>query len=233
VIAVYNVFNNEKTIRESLESVVPFVKWVVALDGAYKRFPHEKPFSTDGTKQIFEEVCGEKLIGVTRRTAWESQVAKKTRLLNLIPEGQWFLRIAADEVITGEVAEAFKFAESSSFTCIGVPLKNFFPVWSGYHVAQIGGRVCPIIDEPIPKEKWDTLQWKSNFGVANRIIRKREGMQFKGHHGTIYIGTTLMRPETRLDNVLIINMPHKIGYERWHEKLAYKRKRYEEKDFEG
>ncbi|GAI85435.1 unnamed protein product, partial [marine sediment metagenome] len=30
-----------------------------------------------------------------------------------------------------------------------------------------------------------------------------------------------------------INMPHKIGRERWHQKLAYKRERYEMKDFEG
>lgn len=233
MIAVYNVFNNEATIRESLESVIPFVEEVFAVDGAYKRFPHEKPFSTDQTKEIFEEVCGQNLVWLGTRTAWESQVAKKTRLLELIPEGMWFLRIAADEVITGEVAEAFKFAESSSFTCIGVLLKNYYPVWNGYHVAHIGGRVCPILNNPIPKEKWAFLEWKHNFGVANRIIHKQEGMHFKGHHSTIYVAERLMRVQTRLDNVLIINMPHKIGWERWHQKLAYKRERYEAGDYEA
>ena len=80
--------------------------------------------STDATKKIFHELCGSKLTWIDQ-TEPMSQVAKKNKLLRNIPNGEWFFRLAGDEIVTGNIKEAFNFAESSNYTFIGVPLKNF------------------------------------------------------------------------------------------------------------
>lgn len=234
MIVVYNVFNTEKTIRESLLSVLPYVRKVIAVDGAYKRFPHKKRSgaSTDDTKKIFRRLCRSKLVWVSQRKP-KSQVAKKNVLLKYIPLGKWFLRIAGDEVITGSVTEAFKFAESSNFTNIGIPIKNYYPIWEGYEVRKMGGHAYVDLNSPIPKDEWSRIKWNHHLGVGNRIVKRLKGLHFKGHHSTMFVGKKLMRVQTTLKNVLITNMPHKTGWERWHQKIEYKRKRYLDLDFEG
>ena len=234
MIAVYNVFNTAKTIRESLLSVLPFVTKVIAIDGAYKRFPHKKwsGASTDGTKKIFRKLCGSKLIWINSRRP-KSQVAKKNCLFKRIPVGTWFFRIAGDEVVTGNVGEAFWIAESSHYRNIGVPIKNFHPIWKGYKVKYIQGHAYVELDPPIPQDRWNTIQWKPYYGEANRIVKKQRGLHFKNHHSQMYVRKTLMRRQYRLDNILITNQPHKVGWKRWHQKIEYKKKRYLEQDFEG
>lgn len=236
MLVVYNVFNNEKTIHESLVSVLPYVTKVIAVDGAYKRFPHERKsgISTDDTKKIFHELCGPKLVWVSQRKP-KSQVAKKNIQFRRVPIGEWFLRIAGDEIITGKVAKAFKFAESSHFTNIGVPIKNFHPVWHGYKVkhGQGQGHAYVELNPPIPQEKWKSLEWRPYYGEGNRIVKKQRGLHFKNHHSRMYVRNKLMRRQYRLDNILITNQPHKVGWKRWHQKIEYKKKRYLDQDFEG
>lgn len=234
MIVVYNVFNVAKTIRKSLLSILPYVNKVIVVDGAYKRFPHKKKSgaSTDGTKKIFRRLCKSKLVWVSQRKP-KSQVAKKNFLFKHIPKGKWFLRLAGDEVITGKVAKAFKFAESSKFTNIGVPIKNFHPVWYGYKVRYVWNHVYIHLSPPIPRKKWGSLEWKSYFGVGNRIVKKQRGLHFRGHHSTMFAGKKLMRVQNIVKNLLITNMPHKVGWERWHQKIKYKKKRNLEQDFEG
>ena len=234
VIAAYNVYNNAATIHESLLSVLPYVEKVIAIDGAYIRFPHKlkSGASTDATKKIFHELCGSKLTWIAQKKPM-SQVAKKNKLLRSIPVGKWFFRLAGDEVVTGNIRKAFRFAESSKYTNIGVLLRNHLPIWDGYEVCKLDGHAYVDLFNPIPNDKWDTLEWKPHLGFANRIVRKQRGMLFKGHHSTMYKGREPRRIQTRITDILIINQPQKTGCERWHRKIEYKKRRYEEGDYEG
>ena len=237
MILACNIYNNAATIRESLESILPYVERVIAADGAYIRFPHKlkSGASDDATKEIFHELCGSKLTWIPQKKPM-SQVAKRNKLLRHIPNGEWFFRLAGDEIATGNIKEAFDFAESSKYRNIGVPGKNFHPIWKGYKVVKIpkyGSRPTAILNPPIPRSKWDKLKWKPYFGVGNRIVLKQKGLRFKGHHSTMFVGRKLMRIQVKVKNVLVINQQQKVGWKRWHQKIAYKRKRNKEGDYEG
>jgi len=237
MIGVYNVYNNAATIHESLLSVLPYVEKVIAIDGAYIRFPHKlkSGASTDATKKIFHELCGSKLTWIDQKKPM-SQIAKKNKLLRNIPVGKWFFRLAGDEIATGNIKEAFNFAESSNYRNIGVPIKNFHPIWKGYKVLTVpefGGYACVVLDPPIPRNRWSKLKWNPYFGVGNRLVLKQEGLRFKGHHSTMVKDRKLMRIQAKVDNMLIINQQQKVGWKRWHQKIAYKKKRYKEGDYKG
>jgi len=237
VIAVYNVYNNAATIRESLLSVLPHVEKVIAIDGAYIRFPHKlkSGASTDATKKIFHDLCDSKLTWIAQKKPM-SQVAKKNKLLRNIPNEKWFFRLAGDEIITGNIQEAFDFAESSKHRNIGVPIKNFHPVWKGYRVRKIPRydlHACVFLEPLIPRKRWDKLEWIPYFGVGNRLVLKQKGLRFKDHHSTMFKDGVPMSIQAKVKDVLIINQPQKIGWERWHEKIEYKKRRYEEGDYEG
>jgi len=237
MIGVYNVYNNAATIRESLLSVLPYVKRVIAIDGAYIRFPHKlkSGASTDATKKIFHELCGSKLTWIDQKKPM-SQVAKRNKLLRHTPNGEWFFILSGDEVVTGKIKEAFNFAESSKYRNIGVPIKNFHPIWKGYKVVKIpkyGLYATVVLNPPIPKRKWNKIKWKPYFGVGNRLVLKQKGLRFRGHHSTMFRGGKLMRTQVTVKDVLITNQPQKVGWKRWHQKIAYKQKRYKAGDFEG
>jgi len=232
MIGVYNVYNTAATIRESLLSVLPYVERVIVVDGAYIRFPHKlkSGASTDATKKIFHELCGSKLTWIDQKKPM-SQVAKKNKLLRNIPEGKWFFRIAGDEIVTGKIRKAFRFAESSDYRNIGVPLRNYLPIWNGYEIK--GGHAYIDLHIPIPESQWNKLKWKPNDGYANRLVLKQKGLRFAGHHSTMFKDKKFMRIQAKVDNMLIINQPQKTGWKRWHDKIAYKKKRYNEGDYEG
>ena len=237
MIAVYNVYNSVATIRESLLSVLPYVERVIVIDGAYIRFPHKlkSGASTDATKEIFHELCGSNLTWIPQKKLM-SQVAKRNKLLRHIPNGEWFFRLSGDEIVTGNIREAFDFAESSKYRNIGVPIKNFHPIWKGYKVVKIpkyGSRPTVVLNPPIPRRKWSKIKWKPYFGVGNRLVLKQKGLRFRGHHSTMFKGRNLMRIQTKVKDILIINQPHKVGWKRWHQKIAYKQKRHKEGDYEG
>jgi len=237
MIVVYNVYNNAATIRESLLSVLPYVEKVIAVDGAYIRFPHKlkSGASTDATKKIFHELCGSKLTWIDQKKP-VSQVAKKNMQLRNTPNGEWSFRLAGDEIAMGNIKEAFNFAESSNYRNIGVPIKNFHPIWKGYKVhkgTETGFHAYVDLNPPIPKEGWNKLKWKPYFGVGNRLVLKQKGLRFKGHHSTMFKDGKLMRVQATVDNMLIINQPQNVGWKRWHEKIEYKKRRYKDGDYEG
>lgn len=234
MIVVCNIYNNEATIRESLESILPYVENVIAVDGAYIRFPHKlkSGISTDATKKIFHELCGSKLTWIDQKKPM-SQVAKKNKILRNIPVGKWYFILAGDEIAKGNIRDAFRFAESSDYTNIGVPLRNYLPIWDGYTIDEIGGHTYIDLHNPIPENQWANLKWKPYDGYANRIVLKQKEMRFKRHHSTMYIGRKLLSMQIKINNMLIINQPQKTGWKRWHDKIEYKKRRYKAGDYEG
>lgn len=220
MIACYSIYDNASTLPESLESVLPYVKKIVAVDGAYKNFPHKQPFSTDGTKEIFSNVCGNKVnwVWIGCNKAWPTQILKKNEFLKHVPHGEWWIQIDGDEIITGKVKESFDFVESSTLKCAGMPLHNYYPIW--------GDDIT--MGPSIPSEEaWKTLKWKVFKGVARRIYRSCENMAYKNRVMAIYIGDEKIGLDENngiLKDVLLTNLTHKIGWKRYQDKLGWKLK---------
>jgi glycosyltransferase involved in cell wall biosynthesis len=104
VIACVIVFNEETMLPGCLESIYDQVDRIVVVDGAYARFPHEAPYSTEATREIARAygaewvLCPEDAQG--RPRPWATQVAKRNAYL--VGEiGDWYLIIDADNRLVG------------------------------------------------------------------------------------------------------------------------------------
>jgi len=217
--ATYIVYNNEATIRESLESILPYVEKIIAIDGAYARYPHKKPQSTDGTKEIFHELCGNKLIWVDcGGKPWPTQIGKRTEYVNRVPVGKWFLVIDGDCFVKGKIGEGFRLAELSKHICMGIRTIGYEPIWDGPY-ADSGRHKYAVI----PRDAWSSLKWWKSHGVGTFIYRKISGMRYEGHHSRMYIDDRMVsKAEAVLEDVFRVNMRYKKGWERWQANVKYK-----------
>jgi len=102
-IACYNVYNEAEFLEESLKSIRNKVDLIVAVDGAYKKFPHEFPFSTDGTLAIAKKYA-DKVI--ENSEAWESEIFKRNQYL-IGKSGDIYLVIDGHEIWTGDLIPPF------------------------------------------------------------------------------------------------------------------------------
>jgi len=97
IIAVINVYNEAKTIERAIESIYDHVDIIVICDGAYKQFPHDKPYSTDGTQDIVKKYSKVKLIETDR--AWANQCVKRSAMF-IGREGDYYCKLDGDEYVT-------------------------------------------------------------------------------------------------------------------------------------
>jgi glycosyltransferase involved in cell wall biosynthesis len=100
--AVIIAYNEARMLPGCLESVHSQVDEIVVVDGAYRRFPHTVPYSTDKTRQI-AEAYGARWIECPP-DGWERQYHKRTAYL-VGAEGDWYLHIDADERLVGTLPE--------------------------------------------------------------------------------------------------------------------------------
>jgi hypothetical protein len=94
-VVFYNDINEDLLIDLSTK-----VDNIIAVDGAYRDFPHIKPFSTDGSIEIAKKYA--KVIEV--KEAWETQVDKRNAYIRRVPIGSSFIVIDTDE----ELCSSFK-----------------------------------------------------------------------------------------------------------------------------
>lgn len=199
--ACYICYNNERTIGRSLESILPHVEKVVIVDGAFKNYPHKVPWSTDRTKEVAEEICGDKLIWVGCDKPW-SQIMKRNQYLEYVPNDELFIIMDSDDVLDGDPTAFNQINES--YLCVGVKCIKFYPKWKGsfFH---------------IPEEAWLNLEWEKAGGVTCRIYRKQEDMEYRNHHSTVFVGRrTVSRYQHILDNIVL----RSIGGKSWMEYMS-------------
>lgn len=107
IIAVIIAFNEERMLPGCLESLEGQVDRVVVVDGAYARFPHQVPWSTDATREIVW-CYGAEWVPCPRGDddgqprAWVDQVEKRTAYL-VGQQGDWYFHIDADERLVGRL----------------------------------------------------------------------------------------------------------------------------------
>lgn len=87
-------YNDAPLLERCLRSLDGKFEKIIAVDGAFKEFPHHEPFSTDGSIEVARNY-GCKLIKTDE--AWETQVDKRNRYIQEVPDWESFLVIDADE----------------------------------------------------------------------------------------------------------------------------------------
>jgi hypothetical protein len=93
-------------VERSLRSLRQYCDHVIAIDGAFKDFPHDNPASTDGSLEVankYAEVIGAK-------AAWSSQMEKRNQYF-IGGEGDYYLILDTDEYITGTLPKAHELTE--------------------------------------------------------------------------------------------------------------------------
>lgn len=98
VYACINIYEDAKWLEMCLNSLEGKVKAVIVVDGAYEGFPHETPWSEDGTVELALERAD---VVVETKRAWPNEVTKRDYYLRYVPDGKWWLRIDADEELKG------------------------------------------------------------------------------------------------------------------------------------
>lgn len=132
IIACVNVFNELDLLPECIDSLKGMDE-IRIVDGAYRDFPHEKPYSTDGTIEwAREQMEKDKRIElITCSKVWENEVEKRNAYFGA-DEGDWYLVIDADERITCErsdidpIAELKDFLDGCNLDCFALRASELF-----------------------------------------------------------------------------------------------------------
>lgn len=108
VIACIIVYQEEKMLPGCLQSITGRVGRIVIVDGAYAKFPHVEPWSTDRTLAI-ARAYGAEIIECPEDEngypcAWENQRIKRSAYF-VGSEGDWYFHIDADERLLGRLPE--------------------------------------------------------------------------------------------------------------------------------
>ena len=98
----FSVYNESQYLEEALRSVKGKGK-IIVVDGAYKKFPHRNPFSTDGTLRIADKYAD---IIITFPKAWPSEIYKRNKYLMGKP-GDFYLQMDGHEIWKGELKKPF------------------------------------------------------------------------------------------------------------------------------
>ena len=101
LIALYCVYNEAKNIEKSIRSVISVVDEVRVYDGAFSKYPHTQPWSTDATKDIVNRLHSEfgKVYWIGTETTYPTQIAKRTRMLQELPRDSVGFIIDGDEIL--------------------------------------------------------------------------------------------------------------------------------------
>lgn len=96
------MYQDAKWLEQCLRSLcepTPKVDSIVVVDGAYEGFPHEQPYSTDGTLELAEQYAD---VVVRTKHAWKNEIVKRNYYIQFVPDNAWWLRIDADEELVGD-----------------------------------------------------------------------------------------------------------------------------------
>lgn len=131
---IIKIYNDVQFIAAAVESIKEYVDSIIVADGAYKAYytsfkefnPQAKEWSTDGSIEVIKALTGlpdMKFLKVPKG-GWLNQVVKMNRMIDAVPEDNWFVDLNADEMLVGKVPEGFKEIEESGCVAGRVPLVN-------------------------------------------------------------------------------------------------------------
>ena len=224
IYACYQVYNRAKLMPYSLNSIIPYVDKVVVVDGIWSQTAHieEHAESTDGTKEICQKICGNKLIWIDcpknengKYIPWVGENIQRNACFNVVPENTWVIMLATDEVVTGSVKEFTDNLRThndwNGLTAFMLKMLNFFPVLMEWKTLEpsTGQAIKQVLELPQDFEdakltSWDyqgdydlsknltQVNWIGYYGPVSRVVFKQKGMRFYSD-GAICIGNAIVK----------------------------------------
>jgi len=113
-----------KLLDKSVRAIATVADKVVALDGAYERVPDGKPSSPKAQARVIAraaEDVGLDCIILTPHRLWKGQVEKRSRLLQMACEGDWFCWFDADHIVHGDRDQIRAELEETTADVLTVP----------------------------------------------------------------------------------------------------------------
>lgn len=98
LIFTINAFNEARFIKKCIESIHEVADEIWLFDGAYKNYPHTKPFSTDGMLELVKGYPKVKVYKV--KEPYKDQLEKRTAMFKDGKPGDYFFKLDGDEYIT-------------------------------------------------------------------------------------------------------------------------------------
>jgi hypothetical protein len=141
-------YNDHVLLPLALDSIRDVADSIIIADGAYTKYLEHflrfdksvKPWSTDGTLEMLKTLQKDlppiKLIETPNGKTWANQTAKRTALLEAVPDKDWFLILDSDEMFYGDVEGGVNEVMGSG--CIagcmplfnpGLDMNGLIPVW--------------------------------------------------------------------------------------------------------
>jgi len=90
-------YNNESTIAKTIVSAAKYSNRIIIVDGAYKDFEQDKPYSTDATIDVAKGYTGVEV--VTTERCYDTEAEKRNIYLDLLNNGDLFLSLDSNEVL--------------------------------------------------------------------------------------------------------------------------------------
>lgn len=87
-------YNEIQNIERCLKSIHNKFDWIIAIDGAYKEFPHDNFLSTDGSTEMAKRYCSRVIIP---EREWKDEIEKRNEYLRQLCYGDFVVIIDADE----------------------------------------------------------------------------------------------------------------------------------------
>lgn len=218
--ASYKVFNDAEFLKESLESIYPYVDCIDIMEGSVKLRRGEGTESTDGTIEIIKEFpdpeCKIRLI----QRAWDSKEEMQNKLLEIC-RSKWMLFIDADEIVEGmdKVREfAEKYSRGDKIYARPQIYYNFFHdfrhiIYSINPMSPFAGTGMPhpfLIHRDIPGLNFAAFHTIPSDGFGNLI--HSDNPEYKGRREV-------------LDNVFVYHFGNAKSRENMVAKLTFERNR--------
>ena len=118
-------FNEIKCLPKVIPAIrrhIPRAK-IIAVDGAFKDFPYEKPYSTDGSVEYLMH----KKVKVIRGGAWATEAEKRNKFFEFLRQDDLWIYLDADEVITAYKKDLFD-SHFSRYKC-GKTIRKIRRCW--------------------------------------------------------------------------------------------------------
>ena len=178
--ACFNIYNEAEFIEEAIKSVL-WADQVIVVDGIFQGFPSRSINSDDNTIQIVQWLAKKhpkiKLIMMSKPSLGPEKIEAYR---NLVPYGDYILRLNGDEILGGKVDKIYSYIKST----------NYLPLYSIREIIDLGTRVKPgpwqprlIKNTPDLKITSKHLVLTNNFsgykvGPRNRLTPEEANIDF-------------------------------------------------------
>lgn len=193
LIFVMNVFNEANYIQKAIQSVHDVADEIWVYDGAYKQYPHEKPYSTDGTINICKKFQKVKVFETD--VEYEDQITKRSKMFENARDGDYIFKLDGDEYVTNP-ERIREFLDKGYDVIWGWTLSNLYSQptmitrifkyqqgmhYAGRHHWLFNGKKEFITSDQYRNPKFKHFQSPIrifNFRDSSNVVRKHDKVNF-------------------------------------------------------